>query len=392
MVHPVVRAGVSGRRRLLAAGVLLLALGLSHLRAGTEDLRPSGSLLQRRDGSFVGTARGAGDAATLFTIDSDGRPHVFHAFARGTRAVGSLIEAEDGRVLGVTAGDGGSTAATIYALDAKNRVASLAAFDRYEAGGEPVAGLTEGSNGRFYGVTGGAGSAGSVFRLEADGTLVVVHAFPSNGSEGASPIGALVEFADGRFYGATARGGAHGAGAIFRVSPDGEASVVHSFDPRAEGSTPTGGIVAGPGGSFFGVLDLSAKPFASGAIYKVAADGTFAIVHDVARADGEDPAGELTPINDGSLLGSGMLVGVTRSGGPEAAGTVYRVDTRRQTLDVLHAFGAGEPSLAGGLIQAKDGALYGMTDGSPRSPSIVFRLRLPGPVRSAPATHQSTRR
>ena len=344
-------------------------------RAAVEGVRTSGPLLQRRDGSFLGATRAGGKhgAGTLFTIDTAGKIRVLHSFATGTHPIGALIETEDGRVYGVTSADG--PGAIVYARGVDDRVTSVATFDRYAAGGDPVAGLTEVNDGSFYGVAGSGGDAGSVFRTSPKGDITVVHAFRNNGTEGAGPAGPLIEFADGSFYCAMAAGGTHGAGAIVRISTEGEVDVLHAFDPRTEGGTPTGGLVLGPNGSFFGVLAASAKPYASGAIYRVSASGDFAIVHDFTGADGARPIGELTSINAGTVPGNGWLVGVTRAGGMYGGGTLYRLDTKRGSVAVLHAFGDRDDasSPVAGVIQAADGAVYGTTDGGA---GAIYRLRL----------------
>jgi uncharacterized repeat protein (TIGR03803 family) len=78
----------------------------------------------------------------------------------------------------------------------------------------PFAGLTASSDGKFYGTTftGDAGGGGTVFRLNPDGTAFeVLHAFACE-SEGCNPFAGLTAGSDGKFYGTTTGGGA-GAGA-----------------------------------------------------------------------------------------------------------------------------------------------------------------------------------
>src|ERR1700694_4001886 len=90
-------------------------------------------------------------------------------------------------------------------------------------------GLIQGSDGNFYGTTGQGGpiGAGTVFKMDASGTVTTLHSF--TGSDGVRPLAALVQGSDGNFYGATNFGGASGYGVIFKITPSGAFTLLHSF-------------------------------------------------------------------------------------------------------------------------------------------------------------------
>ena len=84
----------------------------------------------------------------------------------------------------------------------------------------------------------------------------------------------MVQATDGNFYGATFVGGLWGVGTIYRLSPTGDFSVLHTFDQAMGGSNPlaivqhTNGILYGTttGGGAYGwgvffSLDIGAPPF-----------------------------------------------------------------------------------------------------------------------------------
>jgi uncharacterized repeat protein (TIGR03803 family) len=84
-------------------------------------------------------------------------------------------------------------------------------------GSKPYARLVQATDGNFYGTTyqGGAG-AGTVFKITPGGTLTTLHSF--NQSDGTGPFG-LVQATDGNFYGTTYSGGANSYyGTIFSLS------------------------------------------------------------------------------------------------------------------------------------------------------------------------------
>jgi len=84
-------------------------------------------------------------------------------------------------------------------------------------GRSPEATLVQGSDGNFYGTTalGRTHSKGTVFNIDATGSLTTLHSFAGSPGDGALPFAGLVQGSDGKFYGTTALGGAHGAGTVF---------------------------------------------------------------------------------------------------------------------------------------------------------------------------------
>src|SRR5579863_10594577 len=105
----------------------------------------------------------------------------------------------------------------------------------YAAGG-----LVQGIDGSFYGVTslGGAnGNYGTLFRITQNGKLTTAYTFCSepNCTDGYEPQSGLVLASDGNFYGTTAFGGdlscraPYGCGTVFRASPAGKVTTLHTF-------------------------------------------------------------------------------------------------------------------------------------------------------------------
>jgi len=83
--------------------------------------------------------------------------------------------------------------------------------------------LAQGTDGDFYGTTcGGADGGGTLFKLTPKGTLVVLHVFEGiGGLPGGYPGGqcafGLTQATNGGFYGTTSSGGAAGAGVLFSL-------------------------------------------------------------------------------------------------------------------------------------------------------------------------------
>ena len=93
----------------------------------------------------------------------------------------------------------------------------------------------EGSDGNFYGATsrGGVSNKGTVYRITPAGVLTLLHSFVGAPTDGEYPLAGLLKASDGNFYGTTFIGGASNEGALFKITPAGVESVVHSFSSGA---------------------------------------------------------------------------------------------------------------------------------------------------------------
>jgi uncharacterized repeat protein (TIGR03803 family) len=82
------------------------------------------------------------------------------------------------------------------------------------------AGLIQASDGNFYGTTyqGGASGLGTVFKITPSGTETILHTFGGGSSDGANPWANLVQGGDGNLYGSTYAGGTGSYGTFFKVT------------------------------------------------------------------------------------------------------------------------------------------------------------------------------
>jgi uncharacterized repeat protein (TIGR03803 family) len=252
--------------------------------------------------------------------------------------------------------------------------------------GSPNSPLVEATDGFFYGTLGGNADGinhGAIFRMDRSGTVQIVHRF--TGPDGDGPTG-LIEASDGFFYGTTVRGGTPtnanctfmgGCGTFFRMDGSGNLTVLHSFNwGTDDGNWPNGGIVEGADGNFYGTTFQGGDGQEYGGFgiaYRIGRSGTYTLLHKFSRPEGINPNGGLIQATDGNLYG------VTNQYGPASGGTVFRMD-RAGNVTVIHGFGFGDgyqPKAR--LIQATDSLLYGTTEGGGASGNgVVFRVGLDG--------------
>jgi uncharacterized repeat protein (TIGR03803 family) len=148
---------------------------------------------------------------------------------------------------------------------------------------------------------------------------------PATNVDGATPLAGLTDGQDGRLYGVANLGGSTGGGTIFAYDPVGGVfSVLHNFD-GTRGSQPSGELLLALDGKLYGTT-TSGGTNASGAgtffgtIFSIARDGTgFASIHSFSGDDGANPTGRLLQLN------ATTFVGITQTGGRCSEGVVYQL-------------------------------------------------------------------
>jgi uncharacterized repeat protein (TIGR03803 family) len=133
---------------------------------------------------------------------------------------------------GTTYLGGANDQGAVFKLSLSGTLTTLHSFNGTD-GAEPLVGLAQATNGSFYGTTylGGSKGDGSVFKITSSGTFTTLHSFcaQSGCPDGENPFAVLILGTDGNLYGTTLAGGAHGDGAVFKITPNGTLTTLHSF-------------------------------------------------------------------------------------------------------------------------------------------------------------------
>jgi uncharacterized repeat protein (TIGR03803 family) len=276
---------------------------------------------------------GSSNLGTVFKLNKDGGGYaILRSLGNGANdgsvSWGHLVEGSDGRLYGTTAGGGGgSSLGTVFGLNKDG--SGYAVLHRFTAtnhdGYYPRCGLLEGSDGALYGTTewGGSEDDGIVFKLSRNGSnYVVLHNFGSVAGDGEYPYAALIEGSDGAVYGATPRGGTTNAGTVFRLNKDGsDYRVLKSFGASpADARNPYAPLLEGSDGALYGTT-LSGGVMNQGAIFTLARNGSnYAVLHSFGTrtGDGRAPLSSLVESRDGSFYG------LTYDGGASFRGSFFR--------------------------------------------------------------------
>ena len=195
---------------------------------GYNGAYPYAALTLGRDGNLYGTTWGAPSYdGTVFKITTNGTltTLVFFNGTDGECPTAALSLGTDGNFYGTTEAGGafeggwGETLGTVFKVTTNGTLTTLVSFNGTN-GAAPYAGLTLGNDGNFYGTTdessGNAAGYGTVFKVTTNGTLTTLVSF--NVTNGESPLAALTLGKDGNFYGTTYMGGSSGDGTVFRLS------------------------------------------------------------------------------------------------------------------------------------------------------------------------------
>ncbi len=126
---------------------------------------------------------------------------------------------------------------------------------------------------------GGASTNGVVFKLSPGGTYTVLYSF-AFGLAGSSvfPNGPLIADSSGNLYGTTYYGGASGCnggfgcGVVFKLSPGGTYTVLHTFT-GSDGRGPSSGLIADSSGNLYGTTAGGEEP-SRGVVFKLPARGS----------------------------------------------------------------------------------------------------------------------
>jgi uncharacterized repeat protein (TIGR03803 family) len=314
------------------------------------------------DGNFYGTTLEGGTlgVGSVFQISTNGTFATLASFDNSTGADprGALTVGTDGNLYGTTAKGGplyylnGYDDGTVFQVTTNGTLTSLVSFYGFD-GEFPVAGLTLGNDGNFYGTTpdGGSDSEGTVFQVTTNGTLTTLVSF--NGSNGAYPEAALTLGNDGNLYGTTPDGGSDGEGTIFQVTTNGALTTLFSFN-GPNGAYPDAGLTLGNDGNFYGTTPDGGTAN-EGTIFQVTTNGALTTLVSFNGTNGGNPRAALTLGNDGNFYGTTVV------GGSDDEGTIFQVTTNG-TLTTLASFdvtdGAG-PMAA--LTLGNDGNFYATT-------------------------------
>lgn len=253
-----------------------------------DGANPYGALILGSDGNFYGTtqaggfAPGFGEPGTIFRMTPGGTLTTLYVFCLGGAPcgdgyypAGGLIQGSDGNYYGTTSAGGTSGYGTIFQYNPTTGIVSTLASLSGATGAGSNASLVQASDGNFYGTTrlygNSGGTGGAIFRYVPGSGVSALHTFGTGPGfpDGYGPYAGLIQGTDGNLYGMTYLGGGgpqsecyvgfYGCGTIFRITLDGEMTILHVFcssgtpNDCTDGELTFSGLVQGADSNFYGM-------------------------------------------------------------------------------------------------------------------------------------------
>jgi len=356
---------------------------------GTE---PWNAMVQTPDGNIYGTAlfTGSNETGVVFRLTPQGTYTIIHSFQDGSVSndgrgpQGGLIVGADGYLYGTTVYGGRYNGGTLFRMTTGGVETILYHFGSQANDGlYPVAALVQGSDGTLYGTTdyGGVSGDGTVFKMTLQGQETILHSF-SNSPDGRLAAYSVVIGPDENIYGTTPLGGTASGGILFRVTPQGAYTILHQFGDGtvANDGTSPNALTVGVDGNLYGTTFSGGTSIYYGTAYRMTLNGTETILHNFwdgsTANDGDGLNAGLFQADDGNFYGVS-----NNSGAQQNAGTVFRM-TPQGAVTILYVFGVAPDGQNpnGALLKAADGALYGTTvNGGTHSGGTIFKVSLISP-------------
>jgi uncharacterized repeat protein (TIGR03803 family) len=334
------------------------------------------TLVKGSNGKLYGmsSAGGASNGGVLFEYDASTdtfTKKIDFAAATGSEPYGSLALASNGNFYGLTYQGGIIRAGVLFEYNAgTNTYTKKIDLFTSPLGSYPYGGLMRASNNKLYGMTlvGGVNDRGVIFEIDpATNAFTKKHDFIA--AVGAFPQGDLTQAPNGKLYGLTPRGGATDEGTIFEFDPtSGVYTKKYDFD-ETNGSEP------------FSTLTLASNNKLYGTTYTGGSQGAGVVFeYDPAtnlftkKADFDYPTTGSVSYDRLIQAANGKFYGLNRDGGVNDYGTLFEYDLATNTITTKVTLnGTNGQNPEGGLIQAPNGKLYGLTRfGGANSKGLLF--------------------
>jgi uncharacterized repeat protein (TIGR03803 family) len=378
----VIRDSIAFAVLAVSAGSAVLAtpsVRIVHSFNGQDGSSPSAEAAPVRGpfGTVFGaTARGGPtDEGVVYYLDRWDRFHIAHTFTQGEGQPwmpSSVFVSPGGRIYGTTRFGGEQEAGPVFRLDPGGVVTTVHAFNYLD--GNQASGSVALQDGYFYGATGFGGNyeGGTIYRMSVDTEEVsVVYENPAMFSNDAGMYYGVARGPAGEVYCATYGydvGDYHGV--VFKIDVSGTRTVLHTFEGGADGNRATAPPVVTADGTVFGTTYMGGTNDL-GVVYKITPGGEYSVLHSF----GNDSASPFS----GVVLGSnGKLYGTTMGGGDAGYGAIYEISQTGEFRVVYSFTGVnnfGGPQ--GGLLEKAPGVFYGTTGGGGRfGKGTIYKLRL----------------
>ena len=368
---------------------------------------PKGSVIQASNGKLYGmtAAGGLHHKGVIFEYDLETSTCTklfdFNGI-NGSLPFGSLIQATNGKLYGMTAAGGYLDLGTLFSFDIDSKSFILLVEFNGALGNHPYGDLFQAKNGKLYGLNynsilefdittneikkllsleGDASLPRGNFIQVNDNNLITVtdsgimeyHIAENtynmlyvsdNDNNGKSFYGSLLHSDNGLLYGTTYSGGKYNDGIIYSYNLDlNEFKVLISFQDDMNGSNPKGTLIQASNGNIYGTTskgpsyDDGDGPYpGNGIIFEYNIENSILSRQIIFGTNSGYAKGALM------LSSNDLIYGISSQGGIYRSGAIFELNPSNGNFVIKHSFkridGYGP---VGELTEGKNGILYGMT-------------------------------
>lgn len=260
---------------------------------------PRSGVMEGPSGKLYGVASmgGANQVGVIYSFDiMTNNYSVIYDFnytaGTGYYPFGTPVLHSNGKLYGLTSAGGTGSLGVLYCYDiATNTYTDLVSFTGALNGAVPYGSLIEANNGKLFGMTnsGGLNNKGTIFNYDpVTSTITTLHSF--NNADGSAPWGNLTLASNGFLYGMTTEGGINTYGVIYKLDISNNAFTKLYDFTAADGALPNGSLF-----EYNGVLLGATKyggAFSKGAVFNYnLLTNTYIKVLDFNGINGANPTG-----------------------------------------------------------------------------------------------------
>lgn len=374
--------GANGVGTLFEYNIASNTIAIMHNFKTTDGANGSTALIQLSNGKFYGSTQygGSSNKGVIFeydlTLDSLTKKVELGSTSIGYYPSGEMLETSGGKYLMLMrTGGPNSFAGTIAEYNiSNNSITKKVDFDRVPLGTSPEGTLVKASiNGKYYGLCsfGGTSDGGVLFEYDLANNTLTKKIDLSPAAMGSKPSKNLLLATNGKLYG-TCKEGGNGYGTLFEVNPStGKITKLADFN-GTNGKGPVGRLIQAANGKLYGNTQYGGATNDFGVVYEFDIN-TQTITK---LKEYTNPVG-LYPVSGFLLAANGKLYATTTSGGGLNYGTMVEYDIAGNTLTLKDNFNNNFTGYWSHckLMQAGNGKIYGTTlQGGANNKGAVFEF------------------
>ncbi len=291
-----------------------------------DGANPYGSLMRANDGKLYGLTAlgGTNNSGTLFSYDMLTNTYTKKIdlnTVNGIDPQGSMMQASNGKLYGVTNNGGINNVGVLFEYDISTNTYTKKIDFSVADGAYSYGSLIQAVNGKLYGLTiqGGANNEGVLFEYDISSNTYTKKIDLSN-TDGKYPYGSLIQAWNGKLYGLTQAGGTDNGGVLFEYDILTNTYTKKVDFTNANGSSPFGSLVQASNGKLYGLTYVGGANN-DGVLFEYdISTNIFTKKIDCNYTEGELPYGSLMQASNGKLYG------LMNNGGANNVGVLFEYD------------------------------------------------------------------